>query len=176
MMVKHNFEYQFRMNDVKKNDENGKNNAKVDGMSSRIKKSTRAVTKNETMSQHFCAKLIRIKTQTVGIVSKCQNLMIVMKNKQPSHQTFRWQQIIKQKTILSCAAVEIFCKIDRHFVFNDDKFKKMFVVTIHGLRMTKTASDISIVIKSLSRCERYKTIYRKLNVTGQKDFCFGENF
>ena len=121
-------------------------------------------------------KLITIKIQTVKIVSKSQNRMIVIKSKHFSHQTFRWRQIINQRTLLSCATIEISCKIDKYFVFNDDESRKMFVITIHDLRMAKAASDISIIVKNLNRCERHKMIYRTINVTEQNDFRFERNF
>lgn len=76
----------------------------------------------------------------------------------------------KQRASLPCVAVEIFRKIHRNPVFNDDKFSRASVVTTHGLRIAEAASDISIVIEGLGRCERHKTIYRILGVAGQKDF------
>ena len=86
------------------------------------------------------------------------------------------RRIISQRTFLFCAAIEISCKIDRYLVSNDGEFKKMFVVTIHDLRMAKATSDILIIVENLSRCERHKMIYRTINVTKQNDFRFEKNF
>ena len=112
----------------------------------------------------------------MGNVPKGQNLMAVMKSKQPSHQTYRWRRMTRQRASLPCAAVEIFRKIDRHPVSNDDKPSGVSVVTTHGLRMAEAAGDIPIVIGGLGRCERHKTIYRTLGIAGQKDFRSGGDF
>lgn len=96
--------------------------------------------------------------------------------KNRTHQTYKWRQMIRQRASLSCAAIEIFRKIDKHFVFNDNKLSEVSVVITHDLRMTKAMSDISIVIKSLSKCERHKTIYQIFNAAEQKNFRFDENF
>lgn len=146
-------------------------------MSSRMKKSMKAMTKNEMMSQSFFACKANLNRNSI-----CEKRIKGSKfndfheSKQSSHQTYRWQWMIRQRIFLSRAATEIFRKIDRHFVFNDDKFSGVSVVTIHGLRMTKAINNISIVIKNLNRCERHKTIYQTLNVAEQKDFPFDENF
>lgn len=79
----------------------------------------------------------------------------------------------RQRASLPCAAVEIFGKIDRHHVSNDDKPSGVSIVTTHGLRMAEAVGDIPIVIGGLGRCERHKTIYQTLGVAGQKDFRSG---
>lgn len=119
----------------------------------------RAVTKSEIMPQHLCAcKADRIGSPTVGTVPKGQNLMTVMKSKQPSHQRSRWRRITRERATLPCAAVEIPHKIDRHLVSNDEKPRGMSVVTPHGLRVAEAAGDIPIVIGGLGRCERHKRL------------------
>ena len=109
-------------------------------------------------------------------VPKGQNLMAIMKSKQPSHQIYRWRRMTKNRASLPCSAVEIFRKIDRHPVSNDDQPSRVSAVTAHGLRMAEAAGDIPIVIGGLGRYERHKTIYRTLGVAGQKDFRPGGDF
>jgi hypothetical protein len=41
--------------------------------------------------------------------------------------------------------------------------------------MTKIAKDISVNVEGLERCDRYKTIYRTLDVAEQKNFRSDEN-
>ena len=93
-----------------------------------------------------------------------------------THQTYKWRRMTRQRTSLPCAAVEIFRKIDRHPVSNDDKLSGVSVVITHGLRIAEAVGDISIVIEGLGRCERHKTIYQTFGAAGQKDFRFGGDF
>lgn len=42
--------------------------------------------------------------------------------------------------------------------------------------MIEAASNISLVVEELNRCDCNKTIHWMLNVTEQNDFCSDENF
>ena len=70
--------------------------------------------------------------------------------------------------------ISIFCKIDRIFIFSNDKRKNIFIATNHDRRMTKIVKNISIIVEGLSRCDRYKIIYRTLNVAEHKNFCYDD--
>jgi hypothetical protein len=42
--------------------------------------------------------------------------------------------------------------------------------------MTKAVKNISIIVEDLDRCDRYKIIYRTLDVAEHKKFCHSEDF
>ncbi len=72
--------------------------------------------------------------------------------------------------------VSISCKIDRIFIFSDDRRRDTSIVTSHDSRMTKAVKNISIIVEDLDRCDRYKIIYRTLDVAEHKKFCHSEDF
>ena len=77
--------------------------------------------------------------------------------------------MISKRANLSCEAVQISFKIDQHLVFSNRDRRESSVVTIYDLRISKAASDISVIVNELDRTCRYKTIYQTLDVTEQKN-------
>ena len=69
-------------------------------------------------------------------------------------------------------AIPIPCKIDRISTFSDGRRKDTPIATSHGRRMAEAVGDIPVIVESLGRCDRYKTIYRTLDVAGHKNFCY----
>ncbi len=87
------------------------------------------------------------------------------------------QQLLTSKRAnLSCEAVQIPFKIDQRTVFSNRDRRESSVVTTYDLRMSKAASDIPVIVSELGRTCRYKTIYRTLSVTEQKNHRSGKIF
>lgn len=85
------------------------------------------------------------------------------------HWALSQQLLISKRANLPCEAVQSSFKIDQRTVFSNRDQRESSVVTIYDLRMSKAASDISVIVNELDRTRRYKTIYRTLDVTEQKN-------
>ena len=158
-MVERDLKCQFRMDDVMDKDAECRNDAEMVGMSTRMEKSMRAVTKSKMMSRQLCASEVNHSRD-----SNSENCAKGSKSDGCD------------KKPLPCAAVGIPCKIDKYPVSNNGEHRGTSVVTTQGLRMAEAAGDIPIIIGGLGRCERHKTIYRTIGVAGQKDFRSGGIF
>lgn len=77
--------------------------------------------------------------------------------------------MISKRANLSCEAIQISFKIDQDSVFSNRDRRESSVVIIYDLRMSKAASDISVIVNELGRTCRYKTMYQTLDVTEQKN-------
>jgi len=84
--------------------------------------------------------------------------------------------LISKRANLPCEAIQIPCKIDRGLVSSNRERRESLIATTHGLRMAEAAGGISVIVGGLSRCSRYKMIYRTLGVTEQKNHRSGKKF
>jgi len=85
------------------------------------------------------------------------------------HWALSQQLLISKRANLPCEAVQSSFKIDQRTVFSNRDRRESSVVTIYDLRMSKAASDISVIVSELDRTCYYKTIYWTLSVTEQKN-------
>ncbi len=84
--------------------------------------------------------------------------------------------MISKRANLPCEAIQIPCKIDRGLVSSNRERRESLIVTTHDLRMAEAAGGIPVIVSGLSRCSRYKMIYRTLDVTEQKNHRSGKKF